>query len=195
MDISSISDDFYSASEVLREFSGQTKNLETIAIVGDLMSEAIRNGKKIIACGNGGSMSDAMHFAEELTGRFRKHRPSLPAIAISDPAYITCVANDYGFDFIFSRFVEGMGTEGDILLVISTSGNSVNIINATEAAIAKGLFVVALTGKDGGKLAQLAHHEIRVPHQGFSDRIQEVHIKIIHSLIRYIELKVFREQD
>ncbi|MFM8241666.1 MAG: SIS domain-containing protein, partial [Crocinitomicaceae bacterium] len=121
----------------------------------DWMSKSIANGNKIISCGNGGSMSDAMHFAEELSGRYRNNRPSLAAISISDPSHITCVANDYGFDYIFSRFIEGLGNEGDILLGISTSGNSQNVINAVEKAKEKGIKTIVLTGKDGGKLSQL----------------------------------------
>jgi D-sedoheptulose 7-phosphate isomerase len=135
-------------------------------------------------------MTDAMHFAEELTGKFRKDRKSLPAIAISDPSYITCTANDYGFENIFSRFIEGMGNAGDVLVVISTSGNSANILKAAEAAKSKGIQIIGLTGKDGGKLAGLCDIEIRVPHHGFSDRIQEIHIKIIHSLVNFIENKL-----
>lgn len=132
-------------------------------------------------------MCDAMHFAEELTGRYRDDRPSLPAIAISDPSHLSCVGNDYGYAHVFSRFVEGMGRQGDVLLGISTSGNSENVVKAAEAARAKGMKVVALTGNTGGKLAALADVEIRVPHTGYADRIQEVHIKVIHSLIDHIE--------
>ena len=131
-----------------------------------------------------------MHFAEELTGRFRLNRRPLAAIAISDPSHITCVGNDYGFNSIFSTYVEGLGKRGDVLLAISTSGNSENIILAAESAKREGIAVVALTGKDGGKLASLADVEIRVPHQGFSDRIQEIHIKVIHILVFLIEQKV-----
>lgn len=132
-------------------------------------------------------MSDAMHFAEELTGRFRDDRASIPAISISDPSHITCVGNDYGFDKIFSRFVEGVGKEGDVLLAISTSGNSANVIEACRAAKQKGIKIVGLTGNTGGHLADLVDVELRVPHQGYADRIQEVHIKIIHILIGCIE--------
>ena len=151
------------------------------------MAEAIRSGHKIISCGNGGSHCDAMHFAEELSGRYRDDRRALPAIAVSDISHLTCVGNDYGFEFIFSRFVEGLGQAGDVLLGISTSGNSANVIRAVEAARAKGMKVVILSGKDGGKLAGQADVEIRVPHFGYADRIQEVHIKIIHILILLIE--------
>ncbi len=179
--------DLQEAQRVLEMFLLDESNIEKIAQAGDIMIEAIQNGKKILSCGNGGSMSDAMHFAEELTGRFRDERRSLPAISISDPTHITCAGNDYGFDYIFSRYVEGIGQLGDVLLAISTSGNSKNIINAVEVAHNKGMRVVVLTGKDGGKLASMANVEIRVSHFGYSDRIQEIHIKVIHSLINYIE--------
>jgi len=155
----------------------------------DALSSTLRSGGKILCCGNGGSMSDAMHFAEELSGRFRNDRPAYAAIAISSPAHITCVANDYGFEKVFSRGVEALGKPGDILLAITTSGNSPNIIEAARSAKSTGMKVVALTGKDGGKLAQesLADYEIRVPWEGYSDRIQEVHIKCIHAIIDSIE--------
>jgi len=158
----------------------------------DALSSTLRSGGKILCCGNGGSMSDAMHFAEELSGRFRNDRPAYAAIAISSPAHITCVANDYGFEKIFSRGVEALGKPGDILLAITTSGNSPNIIEAARSAKSKGMKVVALSGKDGGKLAQesLADYEIRVPWEGYSDRIQEVHIKCIHAIIDSIEISL-----
>ena len=135
-------------------------------------------------------MCDAMHFAEELSGRFRNDRPAMPAIAISDASHITCVGNDYGLDHIFSRYIEGIGKPGDVLLAISTSGNSKNINNAAKIAKAKGMKVVALTGKTGGELASLADVELRAPRSEFSDRVQEIHIKIIHSLIHYIEINI-----
>lgn len=178
------------AQKVLNDFMSSDENIKNIEQVADLMANAIKNGKKIISCGNGGSHCDAMHFAEELSGRYRDNRKSLAAIAISDPSHISCVGNDYGFDYIFSRFIEGLGNEGDVLLGISTSGNSKNIINATQAAREKGMKVVIFSGKDGGKLAGMADIEIRVPHFGYADRIQEIHIKVIHILIMLIEKKV-----
>jgi D-sedoheptulose 7-phosphate isomerase len=187
-----ISNNFVEMAEVLKNFSTK-QNFEAIQKTADIMVEAIKNGKKIISCGNGGSMSDAMHFAEELSGRFRENRPSIAAISISDPTHITCVGNDYGFDYIFSRFIEGVGQTGDVLLGISTSGNSKNVILAVEAAKLKGIKTVILTGKDGGKLKGMADIEIVVPHFGFADRIQEIHIKIIHTLMQLIELAVFPE--
>ncbi|MCT4588556.1 MAG: D-sedoheptulose 7-phosphate isomerase [Carboxylicivirga sp.] len=179
--------EFRVAQEVLSRFINDDSNWEKMMKAAELMADSIKAGGKIISCGNGGSMSDAMHFAEELTGRFRDDREGLAAIAISDPTHITCVGNDYGFDYIFSRYIEAVGKAGDILLAISTSGNSVNIIKAVEAAKEKGMKVLALTGKSGGKLADLADIEIRAPHNGYSDRIQEIHIKVIHVLIQQIE--------
>ncbi|PIE86394.1 MAG: phosphoheptose isomerase [Bacteroidia bacterium] len=181
---------FTEAQDVLHKFMSESENFTKIQQAGELFVRAIRQGNKIISCGNGGSMSDAMHFAEELSGKFRKHRPSIPAIAVSDASYLTCAANDYGFEHIFSRFVEGLGSKGDVLLAISTSGNSENVLNAARKAKEKGLKVVALSGKDGGKLAALSDIEIRVPHFGYADRIQEIHIKIIHTLIHFIEKKL-----
>ncbi len=178
------------AHKVLTDFMSSAENIKNIEQAADLMANAIKNGKKVISCGNGGSHCDAMHFAEELSGRYRDNRKSLAAIAISDPSHISCVSNDYGFDYIFSRFIEGLGNTDDVLLGISTSGNSKNIINAVEAAREKGMKVVIFSGKDGGKLAGMADVEIRVPHFGYADRIQEVHIKVIHILIMLIEKKV-----
>lgn len=175
------------ARDVLDAFISDNKNLEAIQDAASLILSSLKNGGKVISFGNGGSMCDAMHFAEELTGRFRDDRPAIPAIAISDPSHITCTANDYGFRAIFSRYIEALGQAGDIAFAISTSGNSENIVLAAEAAKIKGMKVVALTGKSGGKLASLADVEIRVPHNGYSDRVQEVHIKVIHVLIEMIE--------
>jgi D-sedoheptulose 7-phosphate isomerase len=188
-----ITGEFTQAALVLQQFLALEKNITQIEQVAMLMAEAINQGKKIISCGNGGSHCDAMHFAEELSGRYRDHRRSLPAIAISDVSHITCTGNDYGFDYIFSRFVEGLGQPGDVLLGISTSGNSANVIRAVEKAREKGITTVVLTGKDGGKLASMADVEIRVPHNGYADRIQEVHIKIIHILILLIEKLTIRD--
>jgi D-sedoheptulose 7-phosphate isomerase len=178
------------AQKVLNNFINSDENIKNIEQAADLMADAIKNGKKIISCGNGGSHCDAMHFAEELSGRYRDDRKSLAAIAISDPSHISCVGNDYGFEYIFSRFIEGLGNTGDVLLGISTSGNSKNIINATQAAREKSMKVVIFSGNDGGKLTGLADVEIRVPHFGYADRIQEIHIKVIHILIMLIEKKV-----
>jgi len=175
------------AAAILDKFLTNKHAIERIEQASKLMSNCINNEGKILSCGNGGSHCDAMHFAEELTGKYRESRKALPAIAIADSSHITCVGNDYGFDHIFSRYVEGVGKKGDVLLVISTSGNSTNIINAAQVAKEKGIGIVALTGKNGGKLAELANIEIRVPHNGYADRIQEMHIKIIHIIILLIE--------
>jgi D-sedoheptulose 7-phosphate isomerase len=183
-----IQKDFQEARDVLEAFTANDSTLEAIVNAGEILVEALKSGKKIISCGNGGSMSDAMHFAEELSGKFRDEREAMAAVSISDPAHITCTANDYGFEFIFSRYVEALGKQGDVLLAISTSGNSANVIKAIESAKGKGMKVVGLTGNDGGKMASSCDVEIRVPHSGYSDRIQEVHIKIIHSLIHFVEL-------
>ena len=175
------------ARSVLDTFMADPASVQAIAEAARLMADALRSGHKIISCGNGGSHCDAMHFAEELSGRYRGDRRSLAAIAVSDPSHISCVGNDFGYDFVFSRFVEGLGNKGDVLMGISTSGNSANIVRAVEAARQKGMNVVLLTGKDGGKLAGVADVEIRVSHFGFADRIQEVHIKVIHLFILLIE--------
>ncbi len=188
--MTSFIDNFKEAQSVLTNFIANSSNFENLEQAGKLMVESIKKGGKIISCGNGGSMSDAMHFAEELTGRFRENRPSLPAISISDPSHISCVGNDYGYDYIFSRYIEGVGNEKDTLLAISTSGNSGNVIKAAETAKQKGMKVVGLTGRTGGKLAPLCDVEIRVEHNGYADRVQEIHIKAIHSLIHYIEQNV-----
>jgi D-sedoheptulose 7-phosphate isomerase len=178
---------FQDAAELLNTFLQEERNIVSIHNAGELMLNAIRSGNKIISCGNGGSMCDAMHFAEELTGRFRDKRKALPALSISDPSHISCTANDYGWEQVFSRFVEAHGREGDVLLAISTSGNSPNILRAAEVAGSNKMKVVGLTGKDGGELAGLCDVEIRVPHSGYADRIQEIHIKVIHTLIDHIE--------
>ncbi len=175
------------AREVLDEFLSLSGNIEAIEAAAQILIGTISSGGKIISCGNGGSMTDAMHFAEELSGVFRDKRPAIPAISISDPSHITCAANDYGFDAVFSRYVEGIGQEGDALLAISTSGNSMNIIKAVEAAREKKMKVVGLTGKTGGLLSGMVDAEIRVKGRNFSDRIQEVHIKILHILVLLIE--------
>tara|TARA_B100001109_G_C18863779_1_gene475617 strand:- start:1915 stop:2499 length:585 start_codon:yes stop_codon:yes gene_type:complete len=175
------------AQSVLNEFVAETSNMDKIAKAGDLFVESLSKKGKIISCGNGGSMSDAMHFAEELSGRFKENRKALAAVSISDPTHISCVANDFGYDFIFSRYVEALGNQGDVLLAISTSGNSKNVIHAAKAAHEKGMKVIGLTGKNGGDLAQICDIEIRAPFSQYADRAQEIHIKVIHSLIQYVE--------
>ena len=185
-----INSNFKEAQQVLEQFSGNPANFDAIEKAGEAMIAAIKSGNKIISCGNGGSMCDAMHFAEELSGRFRDDRKALPAVSISDASHITCAGNDYGFERIFSRYVEALGNKGDVLLAISTSGNSANVVNAVTAAREKGMIIVGLTGKDGGKMADLCDVEIRAPHSPYADRAQEIHIKVIHSLIACIEAGV-----
>ena len=185
--MNTIKQHFEEAQQVLNNFLADEKNFKNIEAAGKLIVSALQNGKKIISCGNGGSMSDAMHFAEELSGRYRDDRKALAAVSISDPTHISCVGNDYGYEFIFSRYLEGLGNEGDVLLGISTSGNSKNVLNAIEVARKKGIKVVGLTGKDGGKMDGLCDVEIRAPYSKYADRAQEIHIKCIHSLIDFIE--------
>ena len=178
---------FQEAENVLKQFMLDEKNLINIASAAEIMIESIGNGGKIISCGNGGSMCDAMHFAEELSGRFRDNRRALPAISISDPSHISCVGNDYGYEYIFSRYIEALGKKGDVLLAISTSGNSKNILEGIRAAKEAGMKVVGLTGKDGGLMSSMCDIEIRAPFSDYADRAQEIHIKVIHSLIHCIE--------
>lgn len=161
--------------------------IEKIELSANLISESFKKGNKVISCGNGGSHCDAMHFSEELTGQYRDIREGYPAITISDSSYLTCVSNDFGYDCIFSRFILALGDEKDVLLAISTSGNSENIFNAIEAAHKKKMKIITLTGNDGGKIRGMSDIEIRVPYFGYSDRIQEIHIKVIHILILLIE--------
>lgn len=187
MYINTIRDELNQALDVLANFISNDENLKQIQQAAILIANSFKQGGKVLSCGNGGSHCDAMHFAEELTGRYRDNRPSYPAIAISDVSHISCVGNDYGFDSIFSRYVEGVGQKGDVLLGISTSGNSTNVIKAIEAAKQKGMKIITLTGKDGGKMNGLADVDIRVPHFGYADRVQEIHIKVIHILILLIE--------
>ncbi len=193
--INSILDELNESASTLNRFINTPSAIAAIENASKMMVQAFTSGNKIISCGNGGSMCDAMHFAEELSGRYRNDRKSLAAIAISDPAFITCAANDYGFEHIFSRFIEGVANTGDVLLAISTSGNSINIINAVKAAKEKQIKVIALTGKDGGALAAMADIEIRAPHSIYADRAQEIHIKVIHILIKNIEQELFKTQS
>ncbi|MDD3108205.1 MAG: D-sedoheptulose 7-phosphate isomerase [Alistipes sp.] len=181
---------FADAARVLEQFTSDDRTWQAIDQAGALMVETLQKGGKIITCGNGGSLCDAMHFAEELTGRFRGNRRALAAVALSDPSHITCVANDYGFDFIFSKAVEAIGRPGDLLLGISSSGNSRNVLEAIASAQSMGMRVVALTGKGGGEMASKCDVEIRAPKTDFSDRAQEIHEKVIHSLVHYIELEL-----
>jgi D-sedoheptulose 7-phosphate isomerase len=171
----------------LREDSSVGQTIRTIA---NRAADCLAAGGRIISCGNGGSMCDAMHFAEELTGRFHRDRPPLAAMAVSDPSHISCTANDYGYEAVFARAVEAWGRPGDLLLAISTSGNSPNVLAAVQVAKDRQMTVVGLTGRDGGKLATEADLAVIVPAQR-TDRIQEVHIKVLHMIIEQIELRLF----
>ncbi len=180
-------DDLKEARQVLDNYLSLPDTRSSIEEAISIMASSLKQRGKIISAGNGGSMCDALHFAEELSGRYRDHRPSYAAIAIADPSHLTCAGNDYGFDEVFSRFIEGVGFEGDVFLGISTSGNSRNIIRACEVCKDKGLKSICLLGKDGGKLRELCDLPLIVPHTGYADRIQEVHTMIIHIMIRGIE--------
>lgn len=182
-----IKDELTEAAQVLNAFLSDDNNIMHIEAAASAIADSFKQGGKVLSCGNGGSHCDAMHFAEELTGRYRENRPGYAGIAISDPSHLSCVSNDFGYEYVFSRYVEAVGATGDVLFGLSTSGNSANIIKAIEVAKEKGMQTIALTGKDGGKMAGLADIEIRVPHFGYADRIQEVHIKIIHIVIQLIE--------
>ena len=187
MDESSVKTHILEAQQTLESFLSNENNFQLIFNAANTIATAFQNGGKIISAGNGGSHCDAMHFAEELTGRYKNNRKALPAIAISDASHLSCVGNDYGYEFVFSRYLEALGNKGDIFLGISTSGNSKNIINAIEVAKSKGMLVIGLTGKDGGKIGPMCDIEIRAPHSEFADRAQEIHIKVIHALIDTIE--------
>jgi len=181
------------AQRALDAFIGSEQTLANIERAGDLLVNSFEARGKAFSCGNGGSMCDAMHFAEELTGRYRKNRPGIAAVSISDASHISCVANDFGYDHIFSRYVESHGREGDVLLAISTSGKSPNVVKAAEAAKALGIKVIALTGKPGSLLESLADVCICAPGGDFADRTQELHIKVIHILIELVERRLSPE--
>ena len=183
---------FRDAEKVLHDFPEDGNNLQTLQNIADLLCDAFCHGNKVIIFGNGGSMCDAMHFAEELSGKFRQERAPLAALAISDPAHLTCAANDFGFDQVFSRFVEAHGRPGDVLFAISTSGSSVNVLAAAVSARQRGMKVIALTGKSQAKLSALADLAICTPSSTpYSDRVQELHIKVIHILIELCEKSLF----
>jgi D-sedoheptulose 7-phosphate isomerase len=187
MNAAQIKSHFLEAQQTLNSFLSDESNIQAIESAGRLMVGSIQHDGKIISCGNGGSLCDAMHFAEEMTGRYRENRKALPAIALSDASHMSCVSNDYGYSHVFERMIDALGQKNDVLLAISTSGNSENVILAIEAARRKGMKVIGLTGKDGGKMAALLDVEIRAPYSNYADRAQEIHIKVIHALIDYIE--------
>lgn len=175
------------AIEALRSASG----LAFIKSAAERIAETLKDKKKLLIAGNGGSLCDAMHFAEELTGQFRKYRPALPAIALADPGYLTCVSNDMGFESVFARGVEALGNEGDLFIALTTSGNSMNLIKAVEMAHAKQMHTIAFLGKNGGKLKGLCDLEWIVSGFSFSDRVQEAHMTAIHIIIEQVEKLLF----
>lgn len=187
-----IKNSYLTAFEIVKAFVENDENIEKTEKIAQELAQAYKNGKKSLIAGNGGSNCDAMHFAEEFTGRFRKDRRALPSISISDSSHITCVGNDYGFGFIFSKGVEAFGQEGDFFFGISTSGNSKNIIEAVKSAKERNLKTVALLGKDGGKLKGMCDYEFIIPGET-SDRIQEVHMMILHIIIEGVERILFPE--
>ena len=181
------------AREALDALMADEATLEAVCLAAHRMAQAIRVGNKILSCGNGGSLCDAMHFAEEMTGRYRQNRPGYAAIAIADASHMSCVGNDYGYLDVFSRYVEAVGQKGDVLLAITTSGTSANVIKAVEAAKAKGMIVVGLTGKKDSALAQKADIAIVTPAGRWADRVQELHIKCIHIMIELVERELAPE--
>ncbi|MEP6608967.1 MAG: D-sedoheptulose 7-phosphate isomerase [Burkholderiaceae bacterium] len=175
------------ALSALQSLSVNQTALQRIVAAGELLADTFSAGGRVYSCGNGGSMCDAMHFAEELTGRFRDNRPGYAALAISDSSHLTCVGNDYGYEHVFARFVEAHGRSGDVLLAISTSGTSKNVIAAVSAARLLGMKVLGLTGREGTPLAAAADIAIVTSAGQYADRVQELHIKVIHILIELVE--------
>lgn len=178
------------SAELLRWLGSDPEVRVTVDGMAADMAACLRAGGRLLSCGNGGSMCDAMHFAEELSGRFRDDRPALSALSLSDPGHLSCVANDYGFEQVFSRAVEAHGRPGDVLLGITTSGNSPNVLRAAEAARARGMKVFGLLGKGGGAMVGRCDRALVVP-STTTDRIQEIHIKFVHVLIEGIERRLF----
>ena len=187
-----ITDAANEAIRLMRNLWENESMLAEIEKIANLIVDCFESEGKVLICGNGGSGCDAQHFAEEFTGRFRKDRRGLPVIALMDPAHITCAANDFGYHAIFSRSVEAFGRQGDILIGLSTSGNSTNVKEAIIKAIEMGIATVALLGRDGGHTKGLSNYEIIVP-GAFSDRIQEVHMFILHILVELVERRLFPE--
>jgi D-sedoheptulose 7-phosphate isomerase len=181
------------AQSALNRFLQDDRGIQSVADAADLLVSAFRSSGKAFSCGNGGSMCDAMHFAEEFTGRFRNNRPGVAAIAISDPTHITCVANDYGYDQVFARYIQAHGHPGDVLLAISTSGKSQSILVAAQVARQMGIRVIGLTGTPGSTLDSLCDVCICSPGGAYADRVQEMHIKIIHILLELVERELFPE--
>ena len=186
---------FHNARLAIEAFLADGRNATTLGLAADMLAQALRDGGKVLACGNGGSACDAMHFCEELTGRYRADRPPLAAISLTDVGHITCVANDYGFDEVFARGVRALGRRGDVLVALSTSGNSENIVRAVAAAREAGMETIGLLGRDGGKLAGVCDLEWIVPGvpagTPTADRIQEVHMLVLHALVEGVEGRLF----
>ena len=193
MDIlNTIRDALLDAQDMLNRFTQNPENIATIAKTAEMMRDVFEREGRIFTCGNGGSLCDAVHFAEECTGKFRDDRRPLPAIALSDAGAITCTANDFGFSEIFARPLSALGHPGDLLVALSTSGNSANVIRAAETARSHGIRVFGLLGKDGGELKH--HCDIYLIAPGdTADRIQEIHIKVLHILIEHVERLMFPE--
>ena len=180
-------DHFEESARLAQDILRDSTFFEAMERGAKLLIDSLQSGHKIMSCGNGGSMCDAMHFAEELSGRYRDDRAPFAALSLSDTSVMSCIGNDYGFDHVFARQVQALGNPGDVLLTISTRGQSANVLAAARMAKEHGLVVLALTGNDGGALASLADVEVRVPWSGYADRIQEMHIKCIHAWIDAIE--------
>ncbi|MFN9992121.1 MAG: SIS domain-containing protein [Phycisphaerales bacterium] len=178
-----------SASRALEMLINDASTIDQCDAVIDAIAGSLMAGCKVIACGNGGSMCDASHFVEELTGRFRSDRPAIAALAINDAGHITCTANDYGFDFIFSRAIDALGKPGDVLIALSTSGNSPNILKALESARNRGVKSVVLLGKGGGQAKAIADISVIVPGDT-SDRIQELHMLLLHIFVEGVEKRM-----
>lgn len=181
------------ARDALDALISNEKTIEAVVAAAGLMADAVEGDGKVMSCGNGGSLCDAMHFAEEMTGRYRSNRRPYAALAISDASHMACVGNDYGYEEVFSRYVEAHGRKGDVLLAITTSGTSRNIVKAAEVASRKGVKVVALTGRDETPITELADVSIVTPAGRWADRVQELHIKCIHILIELIERRLDKQ--
>ena len=179
------------ADELLHAFRTNSENISKVEQMSDEVLAVFRKGGKILACGNGGSMADAMHFCEEWSGRFRADRAPYPAIALSDPTHMSCVANDYGFEHVFSRQVRGLGNEGDLLVALSTSGNSASIVEAAKAARERKVKVIGFLGKDGGAVLPLCDLSLIAPGET-SDRIQEIHMLCLHIIIEAVESQLVK---
>jgi D-sedoheptulose 7-phosphate isomerase len=193
MTVGAVKNTLNEALGALQALIGDEAMLQRIAAAGQVLADTFAAGGRAYSCGNGGSMCDAMHFAEELTGRFRDNRPGYAALAISDASHLSCVGNDYGYDQVFARFIEAHGRAGDVLLAISTSGTSKNVLAAVETAHQRGMKVIGLTGRAATPLAESADIAIVTPAGKYADRVQELHIKVIHILIELIERKLSPE--